>query len=195
MDADMAARLLQQLAESNEGLRNLIQQQAVIVAQNEQRSRDELETIRQAMKDQQGLLAEAIRKASERPSANRCVVDVKAVGKPDRLSGGHQALLQQWNMWAFTFSTWFASQWPVWSDVLEWAAHMRSIAITKDVIQDRIAAEPTWSWLEDIDSQFYVALVSLTGDDALSVVRSSEKGSGLDEWRRLWDMFDSNNPV
>ena len=48
--------------------------------------------------------------------------------------------------------------------------------------------------MQHLNQQLHVALVSLCRDEALTVVRNSSKGQGLDSWRRLVKEYEPNTP-
>jgi hypothetical protein len=82
------------------------------------------------------------------------------------------------------FVTWFSSQFAHGEVALEWAKGFGPSTIDPTVIQQK-ASDDEWHDLERINAQLQVALVSLCRDEALTVVRNSAKGQGLDAWRRL----------
>ena len=54
--------------------------------------------------------------------------------------------------------------------------------------------ETGWLFIEKLDAQLHVALVSLCRDEALTVVKNSGKRQGLNAWRRLNSEYEPNNP-
>ena len=199
MEAQRLEQLLQMMAEgqrqqqqTNVALQQAVQQQAQLMVQQEQRSHAEVMALRQSMAEQQQSFVEALKQVKDRRAG---VIDVKAVGKPERFAGNKQKLQQAWPNWSFTFSTWLASQWAHGTEILEWAMYQGSTTITQDVVKDRLRSHPHWEGIVELNAQLFVALVSLTEDDAKTIVKNSEKASGLDAWRRLWNEYDPNNPV
>lgn len=49
------------------------------------------------------------------------LVDVKAVGKPEVLSGTKEEIKTEWPLWSFQFIIWFASQWTDGEALLKWS--------------------------------------------------------------------------
>ena len=121
------------------------------------------------------------------------VVDVKQVGKPDFLKGSKEAIQDAWTMWAYTFTTWFCSQFPRGAEVLDWAAACDETSLTERRIANQAEATQNPD-MQRINAQLHVALVSLCRDEALTVVKNSEKSQGCDAWRRLNRAYEPNNP-
>ena len=127
------------------------------------------------------------------PQRGSGVVDVRQVGKPDFLKGSKDQIGKQWPDWMYTFETWFCSQFRDAEKALRWAREEGSASITEtDIAQQGSDAE--WPELGKINAQLQVALVSLCRDEALTVVRNSERGQGLDAWRRLNREYEPSNP-
>ena len=80
--------------------------------------------------------------------------------------------------------SWFGSQFVNGERALEWARDSTE-PIDEAVVESK-ATEDDWTDLQRINAQLHVALVSLCKGEALTVVKNSRKGQGLDEWRRLY---------
>ena len=120
------------------------------------------------------------------------VVEVRQVGKPDNLQGSRETIAKSWPTWSYTFVTWFSSQFVNGEAALEWARDLDSHPIlARDVVEQATAVN--WTDLGKINAQLQVALVSLCKDEALTIVRNSAKGQGLDAWRRLCREYEPTN--
>lgn len=172
-------QILGELRNSNQGLLQALEQQRQQL--DEQRRKQEADTA-------------ALQQALERcTSRSEGVVDVKQVGKPDTLKGTNEAIQDAWTMWAYTFTTWFCSQFARGAEVLEWAGASDDMKLTEERIAER-ARQTQNPDMRRINAQLHVALVSLCRDEALTVVKNSEKSQGCDAWRRLHRAYEPNNP-
>ena len=113
------------------------------------------------------------------------VVDVRQVGKPDILKGNRDSAFKEWPTWSYMFVTWFSSQFESGEDILNWARDHPTTGIGQAEIDAAMLRQGGWAELPKINAQLQVALVSLCRDEALTIVRNSNKGFGLDAWRRL----------
>jgi hypothetical protein len=166
-------------------------QHAVAMEDMRRRSAQEIGVLQQGMTDMQVAMAKAVTRPVHRPG----IVDVKGVGKPDKLQGKTKDQVRKnWPNWVFTMQTWFGSQWQYGSQILDWA-ESETKPITRAVMADTALQEPDWDEISELNAQLHVALVSLCSDEALVIVRNSEKAMGLDAWRRLWREYDPNNAV
>ena len=98
-------QVLQEFRSSNQGLLQSLQQQ-----------QQQLEEQRRKHDADVQLLQQALERSTSRSVG---VVDVKQVGKPDFLKGSKEAIQDAWTMWAYTFTTWFCSQFPRGAEVLD----------------------------------------------------------------------------
>ena len=126
-------------------------------------------------------------------SRSQGVVDVRQIGKPDNLKGSKDQICRAWKDWAYTFETWFCSQFANGRAALKWAREEGSNAIDQAAINHH-GIQENWTDLDKINAQLQVALVSLCKDESLTVVRNSERDMGLDAWRRLHREHEPNNP-
>ena len=176
--------LLQQMQVQNN-------QQAAHFEEMRRRSVTDVGALQQGMVDMQIAMAKAMTRPAQRPG----IVDVKGVGKPEKLQGKNKEQIRKsWPNWVFTMQTWFGSQWQYGQQILDWAEHSAQ-PITRASIADIALQDPNWDEIADLNAQLHVALVSLCSDEALVIVRNSEKAMGLDAWRRLWREYDPNNAV
>ena len=122
------------------------------------------------------------------------VVDVGKVGKPDMLKGDSKAVFRRlWADWAYTFKTWFCSQFQHGEDILRWAQELNEKKCTHGAVDDAILENPDWEReIGPLSRQLHVSLTALVRDAALTLVKNSCKGEtmGLDAWRRLCKEFD-----
>ena len=86
------------------------------------------------------------------------------------------------------FITWFSSQLTHGEQALEWARDQTDSIGASEVAQT--TTDKSWDDLSRIDAQLQVALVSLCRDEALTIVRNSAKGHGLDAWRRMCKEYE-----
>ena len=158
------AQMFQQLVESNRQLAANLAHQQQVQQQQAESSQAEMRAVVAAL--------------GEMTTRNRGVVDVRQVGKPDNLKGTRDQIISEWQTWAYTFTTWFASQFQNGDKALEWARDNGSTSIDTEALQQQQHAMG-WSDLMQINAQLQVALVSLCKDEALTVVRNSAKGAGV----------------
>ena len=119
-------------------------------------------------------------------SRNSGVVDVRQVGKPDILKGNRDVAFKEWPSWSYMFITWFSSQFEHGETILNWARDQAMQSITQVEIDNAVYTHSEWKpVIPKINVQLQVALVSLCRDEPLTIVRNSNKGFGLDAWRRL----------
>lgn len=77
---------------------------------------------------------------------------------------------------------------------MDWARNRGAEPILPTTIGAK-SAEPEWEDLSRINAQMQVVLVVLCRDEAMTIVRYSAKGQGLDEGGRLNREYDPNNEV
>ena len=172
-------QIMQQLQIGNQSLGQAIGQQQEQLNQQRDASHQQMQRLEMMMTN-----------ISQRGSG---VVDVRQVGKPDFLKGSKDQIGKQWPDWMYTFETWFCSQFRDAEKALRWAREVGSASITETDIAQQ-GSDAQWPELGKINAQLQVALVSLCRDEALTVVRNSERGQGLDAWRRLNREYEPNNP-
>ena len=171
-------QVLQELRSGNDSLRQAIGGQA-----------QELQLQRDAAVAQMNEMKQMVQSISARGSG---VVDIKQVGKPDFLKGNKDEIARQWPDWRYTFETWFCSQFANCEEILRWAKESAD-PLTHEDIRIKIVNE-AWPDGAKVNAQLQVALVSLCKDEALTVIKNSEKNQGLDAWRRLNREYEPNNP-
>ena len=99
-----------------------------------------------------------------------------------------EAVNREWPSWSYMFITWFSSQFTHGEQALEWARDHSDPIGTPEITQ--ATSEKSWDDLSRINAQLQVALVSLCRDEALTIVRNSAKGHGLDAWRRMCKEYE-----
>ena len=172
-------QIMQQLQIGNQSMGQALSQQ-----------QEQLNQQREASQQQMQRLEMMVTNISQRGSG---VVDVRQVGKPDFTKGSKDQIGKQWPDWMYTFETWFCSQFRDAEKALRWAREEGGSSITSQDIEQQ-GHDFDWPELGKINAQLQVALVSLCRDEALTVVRNSERGQGLDAWRRLNREYEPNNP-
>ncbi len=172
-------QIMQQLQIGNQSMGQALSQQ-----------QEQLNQQREASQQQMQRLEMMVTNISQRGSG---VVDVRQVGKPDFLKGSKDQIGKQWPDWMYTFETWFCTQFRDAEKALRWAREEGGTSITAQDIEQQ-CQDVDWPELGKINAQLQVALVSLCRDEALTVVRNSERGQGLDAWRRLNREYEPNNP-
>ena len=160
-----------ELNPSEQALLRIVEQQQQLM-QAQQMQIDSLKTLIQRKDEREGL------------------IDVKAVGKPEVLSGTKEEIKTKWPLWSFQFITWFASQWTAGEAMLKWSEKQTG-PIDDAVLSAKALAE---NWLDagKANRQLHVALVSLTKGEALSMMRNAVSGSGVDGWRKLSREYEPN---
>ena len=194
---DILSALQQQGAQLNSQVANqaqAMQQQAAYLEQVRQQSDQQLRALREGIEAQNKALGEALGRGRRQDG----VVDVSRVGKPDALRGAtKQELRKAWPDWSYTFRTSFCSQFEQGDEVLKWAQERYDQNITSKAVDEALQVHQEWGaeTLKSLARQLHVSLTALCRDDALSLVKNSEKGPamGLDAWRRLCKEFDPVN--
>ena len=153
-----------------------------------------MERNRQIAAEQIGVLTGQTNRSLEVLASQRSqrtgVVDVKGVGKPEMLGGKTEAVQKEWTTWSYKFTIWIGSQFEHGSDILEWSKQ-RDEEITSATL-DRM--EDQYQEIKMLNAHLHVALVNLTKEEPLDIVKNSAKYMGLDAWRRLSRAYDPNNP-
>ena len=168
MDAAQVAQMLERLANGRQMLQQALEQQATAFNQSLQQQ------------------ATAFARMEE---GKRAMSDPKHVGRVNAFSGKEA----EWTNWSFQFSTWINTIIPQGQVLLDWARDHMDITITPDIIRAHEERHPN---IQRTSDQMYATLVSLmpTNSEALSIVKNSCRGVGLDAWRRLSKRYDPNNP-
>ena len=79
-----------------------------------------MEQQQQLMQAQQ-MQIDSLKTLIQRKDEREGLIDVKAVGKPEVLSGTKEEIKTKWPLWSFQFITWFASQWTAGEAMLKWS--------------------------------------------------------------------------
>ena len=107
------------------------------------------------------------------------------------LSTSNKSVLKKWHAWSYMFVTWFSSQFTTGEDALDWAKGQFAEVENADITANSTSSGRTG--LNRINAQLHVALLSVFRDDALTVIRNSLKGQGLDAWKRLCGEYQPSN--
>ena len=82
------------------------------------RNAAEVGALQQGMVDMQTAMAKAMARLAHRPGT----VDVKGVGKLEKLQGKNKEQIRKsWPNWVFTMQTRLESQWQYGSQLMDWA--------------------------------------------------------------------------
>ena len=162
MAEQLLANMFHQLRQTNIALaqnltqsRDATQQQLAATQQQLIEMSNRAARTEDTMAAMQATMAALAARASERG-----VVDVKQVGKPENLSGKNSdEFARMFPNWAYTFTSWFGSQFVHGEEALEWARNSTD-PIDDEVIEAK-ATEDDWSDLVRLNAQLHVALVSL----------------------------------
>ena len=179
--AELAA--ITQLLQS---MQTMQQQQNALLEQYRERTAAELAVLREQAASEHAALEASNSRAARRPG----VVDVKAIGKPDTLHGSPEQVRKEWPTWSYKFAVWFSSQFHKGAEILDWAKEQNDPITEESIDLDH----PDQEEYKDANNQLHVALVNLTKDEPLDIVRNSAKHMGLDAWRRLCREYNPNNP-
>lgn len=144
----------------------------------------------QQMMQAQQLQIDSLKALIQKRDEREGLIDVKAVGKPETLSGTKEEIKAKWPLWSFQFITWFASQWTAGEAMLKWSE--KQTGPINDAMLAAHAVTENWIDVGKANRQLHVALVSLTKGEALSMMRNAVSGSGVDGWRKLAREYEPN---
>ena len=120
----------------------------------------------------------------------RGVVTSQRIRQPDLLRGTQEQVFKEWQAWSYMFVTWFSSQFTFGEDALDWPRVKLSRLETPKSQPSRACG---WTDLSRMNAQLQVALVSLCREKALTMIRNSLKGQGVDAWSRLCKEYKLSN--
>ena len=122
-------------------------------------------------------------------------IDVKGIGRPDPISGSKEEIQGKWTTWSYKFETWFTSQYTNGERILDWAKQQKDTIKQESIRQFSEDSRIPEEEVKNVDKQLHTAIVHLTQDEALNLVRNTEKKSGLEAYRRIYFEYDPQDPA
>ena len=168
MNAEQVAQMLQQLAQNQQMLQQALERQADVFNQS---------------------LTQQANAFTRMEESRKAMSDPKHVGRINSFSGKEQ----DWTNWSFQFQTWVSTVIANGQEILDWARDHIDVTITPDIVRANVGR---FENIQKMSEQMFATLTSLmpTNSEALSIVKNSCKGVGLDAWRRLCKRYGPNNP-
>ena len=115
------------------------------------------------------------------------LIDNRGVGKPDKYTGKDHESFLRWKLESFIYSIF-----PEIEEALTWAEEQNDV-VTLSRARSEFGPGGGRSEVENLDdklSQVYAVLQNLLEGEALVIIRNTEKGNGLEGWRKLNRRYD-----
>jgi len=137
---------------------------------------------------QRRLLEGAAEQTPRRAPGRRPMVDTKGLGKPPTL----RADGKDWQTFQFRVENYLEAVRPGARAALTWAADQVELI---DAADQELGLADTVDSPEDLDEEVYCSLAALLEGEALDILMSTARGSGLEAWRRLSRRYDGTGPA
>ena len=138
----------------------------------------------QQLAKSQSELAESLKKDDKKLT----LIDNRGIGKPDKFGGKDG---ENFLRWKIKLESFIYSIFPDMEKVLTWAEdEENTVSMARAQTAFGTGTADAVDGLSDKSSQVYAALQNLLEGEPFMIIRNTDKGNGIEAWRRLTRRYD-----